>query len=72
MKNLQAREQKKRTAYARRGVSNGRSKLDEIQVCMIRSMYNVWGLSIGEVARRWSLPRETVRDIIKRRTWTHV
>jgi DNA-directed RNA polymerase specialized sigma24 family protein len=38
----------------------------------MRSMHKIWGLSISEIARRRGLPRETVRDIIRRRTWTHV
>jgi hypothetical protein len=69
---LKVREEKRRAALARTGSTNGRSKLDETQVCVIRSMHKVWGLSVAQLARRWDMPRETVRDIIKRRTWTHV
>ncbi len=69
---LKAREDARRAGLSRKGSTNGRSKLDETQVCVIRSMHKVWGLSVAQLAKRWDMPRETVRDIIKRRTWTHV
>lgn len=62
----------KRECFARHGSQNGRSVLDEIDVCFIRSMHKVWGLSIAEIARRRKLPSTTVRDIIRRKTWTHI
>lgn len=58
--------------FGRHGSTNGRSKLDEVDVCFIRSMYKVWGLSVRQISERRGVPRETVRDILKRRTWTHV
>lgn len=58
--------------YARLGARNGSTQLDEWEVCVMRSMHRVWGLSINEIARRREMPRTTVRDIIRRRTWTHV
>lgn len=57
---------------ARTGSRNGRSTLDEVDVCFIRSMHRVWGLSIAQIARRRKVPSTTVRDIIRRKTWTHV
>lgn len=66
-----ARE-RKRQSLARNGSRNGRAKLDEVDACFIRSMHRIWGLSIAEIARRRKLPSTTVRDIIRRRTWTHV
>lgn len=58
--------------FARVGATNGATKLDEWDVCFMRSMHRVWGLSIAEIARRRHLPSTTVRDIVRRRTWTHV
>jgi len=72
LKDLELREQKKRSSQARRGSVNGRTKLDEWDVCLIRSMNRIWGLSVRQISERRGLPRETVRDIVKRRTWTHV
>lgn len=72
MAELQLRDEQKRARLARTGSANGRTKLDEMQVCLIRSMHKVWGLSVAQLAVRWNMPRETVRDIVKRRTWTHV
>lgn len=65
-------ESTKPSPFARTGSGNGRTNLDEIDVCFMRSMYRVWGLSMAEIARRRKVPNTTVRDIIRRRTWTHV
>jgi hypothetical protein len=72
LKELEAREQQRRAGLARRGSTNGRTRLHEWDVALIRSMHSVWGLSVSQLAVRWSLPRETVRDVVKRRTWTHI
>jgi hypothetical protein len=61
-----------RSPFARHGSSNGRTKLDEVDVCFMRSMYKIWGLSVSQISERRGVPRETVRDIVRRRTWTHV
>ena len=61
-----------RSPFARPGSGNGRTNLDEIEVCFMRSMHKIWGLSIAEISRRRKLPNTTVRDIIRRKTWTHV
>jgi hypothetical protein len=58
--------------FARVGAHNGSTKLDEWDVCFMRSMHKIWGLSIAEIDRRRELPSTTVRDIVRRRTWTHV
>lgn len=65
-------EPRPQSALARYGSSNGRTKLNEWQVCLIRSMHTIWGMNVAQLAQRWQLPRETVRDIVKRRTWKHV
>jgi hypothetical protein len=62
----------RKSPNARIGAQNGATQLDEWDVCFIRSMSRVWGLSIAEIARRRNMPRTTVRDIVRRRTWTHV
>lgn len=59
-------------SFARRGEVNGSSRLDVWDVAVIRSMSRVWGLSAAEIARRRNMPRTTVRDILARRTWTHI
>lgn len=72
LKELEAREKQRRAGLARRGSTNGRTRLHEWDVALIRSMHSIWGLSVAQLAVRWSLPRETVRDVVKRRTWTHI
>jgi hypothetical protein len=62
----------KKKSLARTGSQNGRTTLDEIDVCFMRSMHKIWGLSIAEISRRRKVPNTTVRDIIRRKTWTHV
>lgn len=44
-------------------------KLDEGHVWVIRSMSRVLQLSNAEIGRRFGLSRETVRDIVNRKTW---
>jgi hypothetical protein len=68
---LRIKAPKKKT-LARTGSQNGRTNLDEIDVCFMRSMHKIWGLSIAEISRRRKVPNTTVRDIIRRKTWTHV
>jgi hypothetical protein len=58
--------------FSRVGAHNCSTKLDEWDESFMRSMYKIWGLSIAEIARRRELPSTTVRDIVRRRTWTHV
>lgn len=47
-------------------------KLDEGHVWVIRSMSKILGLSNAEIGRRFGLSRETVRDIVIRKTWKHL
>lgn len=46
--------------------------VDETQVWVIRSMSRVLGLSNAEIGRRFNLSRETVRDIVNRKTWRNI
>jgi hypothetical protein len=48
------------------------NQLDEGHVWVIRSMSRIWGLSNAEIGRRFGLSRETVRDIVLRKTWKNV
>ncbi len=46
--------------------------MDIWDVCVIRSMNYVWGMTITEIANRMGRPRTTVRDIVNRVSWKHV
>ncbi len=49
-----------------------RNHLDEGHVYAIRSMAAVWGMSNADIGRWFALPRETVRDIVNRKTWNNL
>ena len=36
---------------------------------LIRSMAKVWGMQNSDIGRKMNLPRETVRDVVNRKTW---
>jgi hypothetical protein len=38
-------------------------------VYLIRSMAKVWGMQNSDIGRKMNLPRETVRDVVNRKTW---
>lgn len=60
------------------GSKHGNSKLTEDQVLEIRSVYrrgipnNASPTSQGGLAKRFNVSRELIRNIVKRRVWTHV
>lgn len=54
-----------------RGVRNGQSILDERKVRTIRSLA-ARGRSTREIAMRYGVSREAVRDVLSGRTWSHV
>ncbi len=55
-----------------RGETNGMSKLTVAKVIEIRSIHAAGGITLKELGARFGVPFNTVGDIVKRRTWTHV
>lgn len=54
------------------GERNGSARLAVTDVIVIRSLHKVMKLSMTEIGRRFGVPRETVRDIVNRKTWKHI
>lgn len=54
------------------GEGRGSFKLAREDVYVMRSLHKEWGLTNAEIGRRFGVPRETVRDVVRRRSWTHV
>ncbi len=59
-------------SVTRLGERNGSSRLVKEDVYVMRSLHKEWGLTNAEIGRRFGVPRETVRDVVRRRSWTHV
>ena len=57
--------------HCHHGEAAGMAKLTEEKVRRIRSLHQQ-GYSYSQIARAISISRITVRDIVKRRTWTHI
>lgn len=55
-----------------RGETNGSAKLYKEDVYVMRSLHSILGLGAAEIARRFQVPRTTVRDILNRKTWSHL
>lgn len=51
-----------------RGVRNGRAKLTEEDVRIIRGLT----ISISEIARQYGVDRKAIRSLLERKTWKHV
>jgi hypothetical protein len=47
-------------------------KLNEQQVLEIREMYKGKGMSYRQLAKKYKVSFATIRDIITRKTWTHI
>ena len=67
------------THYARteperlaRGEQHGMTTLTAAQVIAIREAYGTGGPSYGELAKRYSVDRGTICNIVRRKTWKHV
>jgi hypothetical protein len=54
------------------GEQHGRSKLTEALVLQMRSDHADKGVAIKQLARTYNIPRPTVKDAIKRKTWKHI
>lgn len=54
------------------GELNGKSKLTESKILEIRNKYNSGAFSMQEIANLYEVTRECIREIIHRRTWSHI
>ncbi len=54
------------------GEANSSARLTEKKVLAIRTLHGVAGMSITELSQRLDIPRTTIRDVINRKTWTHL
>lgn len=54
------------------GSANGRSKLDEGDVRLIRVLYKSGGITYREIAEKFDVHFETIRKVVKGRAWTHI
>lgn len=54
------------------GENNGHSKLTENDVREIRKIYEDGNTTIASLARKYRMSESGVRDLIKRKTWSHV
>lgn len=52
--------------------SGSYARLAVEDVIVIRSLHKIMKLSMTEIGRRFGVPRETVRDIVNRKTWKHI
>jgi hypothetical protein len=55
-----------------RGSESSVSKLTESQVLNMRQEYNSGGISIGKLARKYSISESQCSRIVKRQSWTHI
>lgn len=55
-----------------RGERTGGAKLTEKQVLAIREVASLGMLSQRAIARAFEVPRQTIQDILARRTWDHI
>ena len=56
----------------RLGETNGSARLIKEDVFVIRSVHKFMGLTMTEIGRRYGVPRETIRDVVNRKTWRHL
>lgn len=54
------------------GSANGRAKLTEADVRLIRDLYKFDGITYREIADKFEVHFETIRKIVKGRAWTHI
>lgn len=55
-----------------RGERGGKAKLTNTDVQAIRSEYDSGGISHAALARRFGVCETSIRNIINRKTWTHI
>lgn len=55
-----------------KGIQNASSKLNEKQVTSIRQEYAEKNTSHSKLAKKYSVSRTTIYEILNRRTWNHI
>lgn len=69
--NYVSEKQKEATSIANRGSKHGNSKLKENDVIKILSLRNN-GLTYKEIANKFNISYDTVGNIVRGETWTHI
>ena len=55
-----------------KGEKNGKAKLKEYQVLEIREKYKLGTFYHRELAEMYNVSRETIGDIVNRKSWKHI
>lgn len=63
---------KKDMSKARFGEANSQARLNEKNVSAIREMHEKKKATQKELAAMFNTTRQTINDIVRRRTWTHL
>lgn len=58
--------------FARRGTTNGRAKLTENDVRMIRLLVTEGHMTCHDAGRKYELSKQAVSLIVRRKRWGHV
>ncbi len=69
LENMQDAVSKGRMAY---GEKHGLSKLDEEEVCQIRSRYAAGGVSQEQLGAEFGVCQPDISQIVNRKTWQHI
>lgn len=59
----------KGNVYSRIGTSNGRSKLTEAQVVVIRARYKKGGVTQAYLAKHFGVSQQTIHRILSNLSW---
>lgn len=70
-KNRQNMADRRRDGNDPIGERNGRSKLRKVDIPPIRARGNA-GESFDDIAKDYPVHRDTIRDVVRRKTWKHV
>lgn len=57
---------------SQKGSESSRAKFSEEQVLKIRELYSEKDMSYRKLAKKYNISLSAVRDIITRKTWTHI
>ena len=55
--------------YSRAGINNGRSKLTEAQVVVIRARYKKGGVTQAYLAKHFGVSQQTIHRIVSNLLW---
>jgi hypothetical protein len=56
----------------RTGQANNKAKLTEDDVKLIRTLFDAGGHSLSALGRRFGVFKQTIRQVVLRKTWKHV